>query len=114
MQNYRASEAISGPPPSYAQASGPSSVEMVFPRPTNFMYLNQSYGSIKDVWAVDTGLKIPEALLPPIGVLRTRPNLGLYTPYGAIKASIFLVSPSTKRAFIKADTQYGPVTFQVG
>ena len=80
------------------------------------MSIDKNYGPIKDTWVIDTNIKIPEALLPPLGIfasLRTRPNLALHSGKGSVKASVFLVSSSSSRAILKGDTAYGNVTFQV-
>lgn len=122
--NYLATdEPISGPPPSYEDVqAGPSgsgsSSTASLPRPTNFMSVNKNYGGIKDVWVIDTDIRVPEALLPSLGFLSslrtiTRPNLSLYSAYGAVDFSAFLISASSKKAFIKAHTQSGSVTCKV-
>ena len=120
MQKYQPSE-VSVAPPSYAdtQMAVSSSTETPqLPRPTNSMWMDTSYGDIKGTWVIDTDLKIPDALLlPSIGAFGSsspRPNLGLHSAYGVIKGSVFLVSSSSSRAFIKADTEYGVVKLQVG
>jgi hypothetical protein len=80
------------------------------------MSIDKNYGPIKDTWVIDTNIQIPEALLPSLGIfasLHTRPNLALHSANGAIKASIFLVSTSSTRAILKADTAFGKVTLQV-
>jgi len=80
------------------------------------MSLDRTYGPIKDTWVIDTSLQIPEALLPPLGIfasLPVRPNLALHSAYGSIKGSVSLVSSSSDRAVINADTGYGSVALQV-
>lgn len=89
---------------------------MALPRPTNFMSVHRPHGPIKDTWVIDTSLQIPEALLPQLGTfvsLPTRPNLALHSAHGSIKGSVFLVSSSSDRAVIKADTAFGKVALQV-
>jgi hypothetical protein len=116
MQFHETDEGVAGSPPRYAEAAGASTTPTEQRRPTNFMSLDRVYGPIKDTWIIDTNLHIPEALLPPLGIfasLPTRPNLALHTAYGSIKGSIFLVSPSSDRAVIRADTAYGNVALQV-
>jgi hypothetical protein len=118
-QHYDVDDGVLGSPPSYAdaQAAGPSTTQAERPVvPTNFINIDKPCGPIKDTWAIDTNIKIPEDLLPSLGIfglLRTRPNLALHSASGAIRASIFLVSSSSDRAIIKADTGYGKVTVQV-
>lgn len=109
---------MAGSPPSYAdsQAAGPSTRPAEQLRPTNFMSIDKNYGPIKGTWVIDTNIQIPEALLPPLGFfasLRTRPNLALHSTSGAIRASVLLVSSSSSRAILKADTDFGNVTLPV-
>jgi hypothetical protein len=80
------------------------------------MIVNRPYGPIKGTWAIDTNLQIPEALLPPLGVfasLPIRPNLALHTINGSIKGSVFLLSSSSDRAVINADTTWRKVALSV-
>jgi hypothetical protein len=118
IQHYEPDGGAAGSPPSYAdsQAAGPSTTPAEQLRPTNFMNIDRNYGPIKDTWVIDTNIQIPEALLPPLGFfasLRTRPNLALHSAKGSIRASVFLVSSSSSRAILKADTAYGNVAIQV-
>jgi len=111
-------EGLAGSPPSYAdsQAAGPSTTHAEQLRPTNFMNIDKAYGPIKGTWVIDTNIQIPEALLPSLGFfasLRTRPNLALHSASGNIKASVFLVSSSSSRAILKADTDFGNVTLPI-
>jgi hypothetical protein len=80
------------------------------------MSVHSAYGPINDIWVIDTNVQIPEALLPPLPVPAsspTRPNLALHSAGGSIKGSVFLVSTSSDRAVITADTRCGKVALQV-
>jgi hypothetical protein len=118
IQLHETDEGMAGSPPSYAdsQQAGPSTTPAEQLRPTNFMSIDKNYGPIKGTWVIDTNINIPEALLPPLGIfasLRTRPNLALHSASSSIRASVFLVSSSSSRAILKADTAYGNMTVQV-
>jgi hypothetical protein len=116
MQLHETDEGLAGSPPSYAEAAGSSTTPGEQLQPTNFMSIDKNYGPINDTWAIDTNIQIPEALLPSLGIfasLRTRPNLALHCAKGSIRASVFLVSSSSSRAILKADTAHGNVTLQV-
>jgi len=66
-------------------------------------------GSIRGTWTIDSRLRVPEALLVPVGAGAERHNLSLRTKDGALSANIALLSPGPERASILLDTKDGSI-----
>jgi len=63
-------------------------------KPTNFLSLSRGNGSIKGTYVIDSRIKIPQFLLPPLAADETeatRRNVYLHTSNGSIDADFFVV-----------------------
>ncbi|KAJ6575989.1 hypothetical protein DFH09DRAFT_1150156 [Mycena vulgaris] len=73
-------------------------------RPTNFLSLSRGNVAIRDSYAIDPRIKIPQLMLPPLAsdeTEATRWNVFLHTTNGPIDVDLFVVGDSTAQ---KVDT----------
>jgi len=107
------SETVAGDPP--APQAG-TSLHHELPPASNYNAVENSNGSIKGTWVIDTTIEVPEALRTSkgfFGILKEQDNLSLSTTNGPIGADIHLVSNDPKRATIGVKTQNGRVTIKL-
>ncbi|GLB38964.1 hypothetical protein LshimejAT787_0601260 [Lyophyllum shimeji] len=86
------------PPPTYTALSPPGAVgETSAPpklppvKPSNYISIHRSNGSVKSAWVLDPSLTIPASLLPPLSpeeTEETRRNFNLKATNGTIEADI--------------------------
>ena len=92
-------------------------------KPTNYLSLTRSNGSLKGTFAIDPSLYIPSSFLPPLvdgETEETRANLRLASKSGSIDADISIVSndfeladpPKGGRRLVTMDVKssYGSIT----
>ncbi|KAG1763301.1 hypothetical protein EDD22DRAFT_887538 [Suillus occidentalis] len=125
------------PPPSYHNSSNqdsivgaPSSSTPIQPtfksKPTNHLHLFNEHSSINGEYVIDTGMNIPNHLLPPLGPEESeenRKNLSLHSKSGSVTAKIWLLGirdaqpfdskNPTKRTTLDISSHYGSVTARV-
>ncbi|KAG5641917.1 hypothetical protein DXG03_003963 [Asterophora parasitica] len=121
------------PPPTYTAASPPSSspgpiaeasathAKLPAVKPSNYVAISRSNGSIKGVWVLDPNLAIPATLLPPLSTNETeetRRHFNVSASNGVIDADITLAplrhekdsqKPASRRTTIYAHASNGSV-----
>jgi hypothetical protein len=60
----------------------------MFPQRSNHLYITRATGPIKGSWIIDTSLKLPPAMLPPVEEGTTRKNLRLHAKVGKVSAKV--------------------------
>jgi hypothetical protein len=65
-----------------------SSSRTNLPHRSNHLYITRPLGPIKGSWIIDTSIRLPAALLPPIEAGTTRKNLRFHAKMGKISARV--------------------------
>lgn len=76
------------------------------------MYLHRTNDSVKESFAIDSALQIPESFLPAIPRNEQRKNLLVHTTNGGIYSSVYLLEDRPK-ADLKVESTNGTVKLTV-
>ncbi|KIY71374.1 hypothetical protein CYLTODRAFT_128535 [Cylindrobasidium torrendii FP15055 ss-10] len=81
-------------------------------KPSNWVYVHRTNDSVKESFAIDSALQIPESFLPAIPRNEQRKNLFVHTMNGGIHSTVYLLEDRPK-AELKVESMNGAVKLTV-